>query len=230
MAESPLRVRGSVARKQLLTKSGISSPLGRIKLFCSQNVCLNEAKKCVLDQRRAARRQHPGPGDIRAVIMTAAQPLGLTGPSSDFGAGLVNAYRTVKLLDGKSAGEDDDEQTNQWGTQPSTLTGREGLFLFGIESFRRLNMPLPDRDRREVLSTRTLRQAVVPIRWRLLIGNLSQSQEVTPLSPHSIMHWLLESAMKKIPFPPDFTRRRGLWRMQTTVSIRRMSVMLEMLP
>lgn len=141
MAESPLRVRGSVARKQLLTKSGISSPLGRIKLFCSQNVCLNEAKKCVLDQRRAARRQHPGPGDIRAVIMTAAQPLGLTGPSSDFGAGLVNAYRTVKLLDGKSAGEDDDEQTNQWGTQPSTLTGREGLFLFGIESFRRLNMP-----------------------------------------------------------------------------------------
>ncbi len=191
MAESPLRVRGSVARKQLLTKSGISSPLGRIKLFCSQNVCLNEAKKCVLDQRRAARRQHPGPGDIRAVIMTAAQPLGLTGPSSDFGAGLVNAYRTVKLLDGKSAGEDDDEQTNQWGTQPSTLTGREGLFLFGIESFRRLNMPLPDRDRREVLSTRTLRQAVVPIRWRLLIGNLSQSQEVSPLSPCPVMLWLL---------------------------------------
>jgi len=31
----------------------------------------------------------------------------------------------------------------------------------------------------------------------LLIGNLSQSQEVTPLSPHSIMHWLLESAEEK---------------------------------
>jgi hypothetical protein len=28
----------------------------------------------------------------------------------------------------------------------------------------------------------------------LLIGNLSQSQEVTPSSPYPIMHWLLESA------------------------------------
>jgi hypothetical protein len=28
----------------------------------------------------------------------------------------------------------------------------------------------------------------------LLIGNLSQSQEITPSSPHSIMRWLLESA------------------------------------
>jgi hypothetical protein len=32
----------------------------------------------------------------------------------------------------------------------------------------------------------------------LLIGNLSQSQEVTPSSPYPIMHWLLESARAKI--------------------------------
>jgi hypothetical protein len=31
----------------------------------------------------------------------------------------------------------------------------------------------------------------------LLIGNLLQSQEVTPSSPHSIMRWLLESASEK---------------------------------
>jgi hypothetical protein len=29
----------------------------------------------------------------------------------------------------------------------------------------------------------------------LLIGNLLQSQEVTPSSHHSIMRWLLESAL-----------------------------------
>jgi hypothetical protein len=31
----------------------------------------------------------------------------------------------------------------------------------------------------------------------LFIGNLLQSQEVTPSSHHSIMRWLLESATKK---------------------------------
>jgi hypothetical protein len=31
----------------------------------------------------------------------------------------------------------------------------------------------------------------------LLIGNLLQSQEVTPSSHHSIMRWLLESALYK---------------------------------
>jgi hypothetical protein len=33
----------------------------------------------------------------------------------------------------------------------------------------------------------------------LLIGNLLQSQEVTPSSHHSIMRWLLESAYSKTP-------------------------------
>jgi hypothetical protein len=32
----------------------------------------------------------------------------------------------------------------------------------------------------------------------LLIGNLLQSQEVTPSSHHSIMRWLLESASQKM--------------------------------
>jgi hypothetical protein len=32
----------------------------------------------------------------------------------------------------------------------------------------------------------------------LLMGDLLQSQKVTPSSPHSIMRWLLESALQKV--------------------------------
>ena len=39
------------------------------------------------------------PGDIRAVLTATAQPLGPPRPDSDFGAGLVNAYRAVMWLD-----------------------------------------------------------------------------------------------------------------------------------
>ena len=50
------------------------------------------------------------PRDIRAILMTTAKPLGLTGQHSDFGSGLVNAYRAVTSRDGKSLGKDADEQ------------------------------------------------------------------------------------------------------------------------
>jgi subtilisin family serine protease len=46
------------------------------------------------------------PADIRSILMTTAKPLA-TGKRSDFGAGLVNAYRAVAQPDGKSAGADD---------------------------------------------------------------------------------------------------------------------------
>ena len=39
------------------------------------------------------------PGDIRAALTATAQPLGPPRPDSDFGAGLVNAYRAVMWLD-----------------------------------------------------------------------------------------------------------------------------------
>jgi len=46
------------------------------------------------------------PADIRSILMTAAKPLA-AGKRSDFGAGLVNAYRAVAQSDGKSAGTGD---------------------------------------------------------------------------------------------------------------------------
>jgi subtilisin family serine protease len=45
------------------------------------------------------------PKDIRTILMTTAKPL--TGLRSDFGAGLVNAYRAVTLPDSKSIGKND---------------------------------------------------------------------------------------------------------------------------
>jgi Subtilase family len=39
------------------------------------------------------------PGEIRAALTATAQPLGPPRPDSDFGAGLVNAYRAVMWLD-----------------------------------------------------------------------------------------------------------------------------------
>jgi subtilisin family serine protease len=53
------------------------------------------------------------PKDIRTILMTTAKPLGSTGQHSEFGAGLVNAYRAVLLASGKSAAKTDDEQAKQ---------------------------------------------------------------------------------------------------------------------
>jgi subtilisin family serine protease len=53
------------------------------------------------------------PADIRTIITTSAKPLQLTARHSDFGAGLVNAFRAVMLVNGKSVGKDDDEQAKQ---------------------------------------------------------------------------------------------------------------------
>ena len=53
------------------------------------------------------------PRDIRTIIMATAEPLGLAGRHSDFGAGLVNAYRAAILLNGKSAGKAEDGQAKQ---------------------------------------------------------------------------------------------------------------------
>jgi hypothetical protein len=51
------------------------------------------------------------PGDIRAILMTTANPLGSMGEHSASGAGLVNAYRAVKSLTVKSVeGGDHDQQ------------------------------------------------------------------------------------------------------------------------
>jgi subtilisin family serine protease len=47
------------------------------------------------------RRPSLKPGDIRAVLTTTAKHLGPAVPDSDFGAGLVNAYRAVTWLDRK---------------------------------------------------------------------------------------------------------------------------------
>jgi subtilisin family serine protease len=48
------------------------------------------------------------PKDIRTIIMATAKPLGPAGQHSDFGAGLVNAYRAALLVNGKSAGKADE--------------------------------------------------------------------------------------------------------------------------
>jgi subtilisin family serine protease len=47
------------------------------------------------------------PSEIRTVLMITAKPLGPTRPDSDFGAGLVNAYRAVMWLDRTPAGPND---------------------------------------------------------------------------------------------------------------------------
>ena len=41
------------------------------------------------------------PGDVRSILIATAQPLGPPRPDSDFGAGLVNAYRAVSFIDRK---------------------------------------------------------------------------------------------------------------------------------
>jgi subtilisin family serine protease len=46
-------------------------------------------------------------GDIRSILIASAKPLGPARPDSDFGAGLVNAYRAVTWLDSKPAAPDD---------------------------------------------------------------------------------------------------------------------------
>jgi subtilisin family serine protease len=47
------------------------------------------------------------PSEIRSVLMITARPLGPTRPDSDFGAGLVNAYRAVMWLDRTPAAPND---------------------------------------------------------------------------------------------------------------------------
>ena len=47
------------------------------------------------------------PGDIRAILMATAKPIGPPRPDSDFGAGLVNAYRAVTWLDRNPAAPTD---------------------------------------------------------------------------------------------------------------------------
>jgi subtilisin family serine protease len=61
------------------------------------------------------------PRDIRLIIIATAKPLGLPGRHSDFGAGLVNAYRAAVKLNGKSAGKADDETVppRAYSTHPS---------------------------------------------------------------------------------------------------------------
>jgi hypothetical protein len=54
------------------------------------------------------------PSDIRAILIATAKPPGPPVPDSDFGAGLVNAYRAVTWLDHKAPGaKDDSEQAKQ---------------------------------------------------------------------------------------------------------------------
>jgi subtilisin family serine protease len=54
------------------------------------------------------------PSDIRAVLIATAKTPGAAVPDSDFGAGLVNAYRAVTWLDRKAPGaKDDSEQAKQ---------------------------------------------------------------------------------------------------------------------
>jgi hypothetical protein len=52
------------------------------------------------------------PSDIRAVLIATAKPVGPPRPDSDFGAGLVSAYRAVTWLDRKPA-ESGDAQAKQ---------------------------------------------------------------------------------------------------------------------
>jgi len=54
------------------------------------------------------------PSDIRAVLIATAKTPGPPVPDSDFGAGLVNAYRAVTWLDRKAPGaKDANEQAKQ---------------------------------------------------------------------------------------------------------------------
>jgi subtilisin family serine protease len=46
------------------------------------------------------------PKDVRALLMSSATPLGPQRPSTEFGAGLANAYQAVMSLEGKSVGND----------------------------------------------------------------------------------------------------------------------------
>jgi subtilisin family serine protease len=47
------------------------------------------------------------PADVRKILMNSAKPLGSAGQQSDFGAGLVNAYRAVTLLNDKPMGKEE---------------------------------------------------------------------------------------------------------------------------
>ena len=49
------------------------------------------------------------PAGIRSILTTTAKPLG-SGQNSDFGAGLVNAYRAVTLPQGKAVGSNDSHE------------------------------------------------------------------------------------------------------------------------
>jgi subtilisin family serine protease len=54
------------------------------------------------------------PGDIRSILTTTAKPLSVPEGQTDFGAGLVNAYRAVTSPEEKSAGNHGDhEQVNR---------------------------------------------------------------------------------------------------------------------
>jgi subtilisin family serine protease len=53
------------------------------------------------------------PGEIRAALTATAQPLGPPRPDSDFGAGLVNAYRAVMWLRSPPAPADGGTQAKQ---------------------------------------------------------------------------------------------------------------------
>jgi hypothetical protein len=53
------------------------------------------------------------PGEVRAALTATAQPLGPPRPDSDFGAGLVSAYRAVMWLDRTPAAPDGGAQAKQ---------------------------------------------------------------------------------------------------------------------
>jgi Subtilase family len=53
------------------------------------------------------------PDDVRKIIMSTARPLGSKAEHSDFGAGLVNAYRAVTSLHDKPAGKKDEAEAKQ---------------------------------------------------------------------------------------------------------------------
>jgi len=54
------------------------------------------------------------PSDIRSILTTTAKPLGVPEDHTDFGAGLVNAYRAVTSPEEKSAGDHvDHERANR---------------------------------------------------------------------------------------------------------------------
>jgi hypothetical protein len=59
------------------------------------------------------RKASLSPKDIRTILMTTAAPLGSGAERSEFGAGLVNAYRAVLLANGKSAAKTDTQQAKQ---------------------------------------------------------------------------------------------------------------------